>query len=147
MSCPGCSSPIHPTQILCGRCYNEDFVTRWPKCQHCFFHNACPSSGYELCEGCEDKRYALWHTSATKIQRVFRDVLAKYDAATMLQALWRGYRIRMGHPPVEPTCTVCRVQKIEEFGEICLGCYWEANEDWHEECHAQRAAALAKLIH
>lgn len=150
--CPGCSYPIHATQILCNKCYNQDLTTRWPKCQTCFFHDACGEAGYELCIYCHMRHLEARHEAAIKIQRVFREVVEKYYAATMIQALWRGHSSRRGfvcdRSPLR--CEVCRIDDatmVNEYGnyeDVCADCFWDIRDAWRHESHLRE---MAKLIH
>lgn len=151
-NCPGCTYPIHPTQILCNRCYNQDFVNRWPKCEACFSQDACGDSGYVLCFPCHFNRCVLRQEAAIKIQRLFREVLEKYDAATRIQALWRGHWIRTGHQPFELKCVSCRIENatmVNEYGnfeDVCAGCFWDIREEWRHQRHRERLTEMEKLI-
>jgi hypothetical protein len=93
------------------------------------------------------------HEAAIKIQRVFREVLEKYDAATLIQAAWRGHSSRRGFICPLQRCQVCRMDiatMINEYGnyeDVCTDCFWDLREACRRESYFKRVAELAKLIH
>jgi len=151
--CPGCASHIHPTEILCHRCYNQDFTSRWPKCQVCFTYDACGEAAYELCIHCHVKQSEARHEAAAKIQRLFREAVVKYMAATKIQAVWRGYSTRLGFICPPKMCEICRLDiatMINEYGDyedVCADCFWDIREAWRHESYFQRLVEREKLIH
>jgi hypothetical protein len=98
-SCPGCTRPIGPTEILCYRCYHEDTRVKWPSCQRCAYGPACGESWYVLCRSCWYTQQMRLHYAAVPIQSLARMVLAKkklkkHKSAKAIQAHWRGYLVR-----------------------------------------------------
>lgn len=152
-SCPGCSYPIHVTQILCARCIASDLAVRWPTCQQCHWYEACHQSAYELCTQCDYQKRVKQHTAALIIQDFFRDYLIRQDAATLIQAVWRGHSSRRGFVAPPPNCSHCRQEEatmINEYGDnedVCADCFWDLREDYRRMSYLQRQARLEKLIH
>lgn len=143
-SCPGCSYPISPSQILCGRCIREDLSVRWPLCQTCYRYDACGESGYQICSFCWNTHRMFLHNSAIPIQTTIRVFLAqkllqKHKAARCIQALWRGYKTRLDliYSPKYGLCACCNDEpatmfnEYTEIGPVCADCFWDLREESH----------------
>lgn len=152
-SCPACSTPIHPTEILCRRCYASDLVVRWPKCQECHRYDVCPQSNYTLCQCCEDGKRVRQYNAALLIQDFVRDYLLKQEAATRIQALWRGHSSRRGFVPSPPMCFYCceevatMANEYTDHRDSCADCFWDLREEYRRDVYYQHIATLEKLIH
>jgi len=162
-SCPGCSYPIHISQILCGRCISSDLAVRWPACQQCQWYEVCHQSGYQLCIHCDVQKRAKQHDAALLIQRFVRDYFMRHYAATVIQALWRGHSSRRGFVPPEPLrwpgaadeplCSACHDDIATLFndygdgGDVCADCFWDLRDKYRREAYLKHVASLEKLIH
>ena len=152
-SCPACSTPIHSAEILCRRCIGSDLVVRWPKCQDCHRYDVCAQSNYSLCLDCDHKKQVTQYNAALLIQDFVRDYLLRQEAATAIQALWRGHSSRRGFVPSPPKCFYCYEETATMSNDYtnhrnaCADCFWDLREEYRRDVYHESLANLEKLIH